>query len=250
MMPLLRIIVTGAASGIGAAICRRMAGPGTAFLVHTRRNRACAEATADHIRRAGGTASIAMADLAMAGSGRRLVAQAGERLGGLDIMIANAGYALRTALSEVSDGEFSRAHDAITRSFFEMATAAIPDLRNSSQGRIIAISSFGQHVWRPGVPSFPATSAAKSAVETLARALALELAPDGITVNAVAPGFVEKDAGAHKAMPPAALAATLAHIPMRRAGRQDEIAAAVEFLASTDASYITGQIIHVNGGLA
>ena len=99
MMPLLRIIVTGAASGIGAAICRRMAGPGTAFLVHTRRNRAGAEATADHIRRAGGTASIAMTDLAMAGSGRRLVAQAGERLGGLDVMIANAGYALRTALS-------------------------------------------------------------------------------------------------------------------------------------------------------
>jgi len=244
-----RILITGAASGIGAALCRRMAGPGERFLVHTRRNAQGAKTTAANIRAAGGTADIVLADLAEAGAGRRLVASAAERLGGLDVLIANAGYALRKPAIEAGDAAFEAAHGAISRGFFEMATEAIPHLRASVAGRIIAVSAFGPHVWRTQVPAFAVTSAAKASMETMAKALALDLALEGITVNVVSPGFIEKDPGAHFAVPPEAAAAIDQQIPMGRKGSQDEVAAVIEFVASEAASYVTGQVIHVNGGL-
>jgi 3-oxoacyl-[acyl-carrier protein] reductase len=244
-----RILVTGAASGIGAALCRRMAEPGTSILVHTRRNREGAEKVAEEVRAAGGIAEIDLVDLADAGAGRALVARAVEKLGGLDVVIANAGYALRKSALEAGDDAFEAAHGSISRGFYEMATAAIPYLRASPTGRIIAVSAFGPHVWRTQVPAFAVTSAAKASMETMAKALALDLAPEGITVNVVAPGFIEKDAGAHFAVPPQAAAEINRQIPMGRKGSQDEVAAVVEFVASEAASYVTGQVIHVNGGL-
>jgi NAD(P)-dependent dehydrogenase (short-subunit alcohol dehydrogenase family) len=99
------------------------------------------------------------------------------------------------------------------------------------------------------VPAFAVTSAAKASMEAMAKAFALDLAPEGITVNVVAPGFIEKDAGAHFAVPPEAAAEINRQIPMGRKGSRDEVAAVVEFVASEMASYVTGQVIHVNGGL-
>ena len=244
-----RILVTGAASGIGAALCRRMAEPGTSIFVHTRRNREGAEKVAEEVRATFGVAEIDLVDLADAGAGRALVARAVGKFGGLDVLIANAGYALRKSALEAGDDAFEAAHSSISRGFYEMATAAIPHLRASSAGRIIAVSAFGPHVWRTQVPAFAVTSAAKASMETMAKALALDLAPEGITVNVVAPGFIEKDAGAHFAVPPEAAAEINRQIPMGRKGSQDEVAAVVEFVASEAASYVTGQVIHVNGGL-
>ena len=244
-----RILVTGAASGIGSAVCRRMAGQGSAFVVHTRRNREGAEATVSMIRDLGGAASVEFADLARPGAGRNLVARAAKVMGGLDVLVVNAGYALKTPLTQVSDSEFEAAHATISRGFYEMATAAVMHLKVSTMPRIVAVSAFGPHVWRTSVLSFPATAAAKAAMEASARALALELAPDGIPVNVVAPGFVQKDAGAHRAMSVESLSATEAQIPMGRIGKTEEIAAVIAFCASADASYVTGQVIHVNGGL-
>ena len=249
MSPGRRILVTGAASGIGAALCRRMSEPGTWILVHTRRNREGAEKVAEEVRAAGGVAEIDLVDLADAGAGRALVARAVEKFGGLDVLIANAGYALRKSALEAGDDAFEAAHGVISRGFYEMATAAIPHLRASPAGRIIAVSAFGPHVWRTQVPAFAVTSAAKASMETMAKAFALDLAPEGITVNVVAPGFIEKDAGAHFAVPPEAAAEINRQIPMGRKGSRDEVAAVVEFVASEMASYVTGQVIHVNGGL-
>ena len=244
-----RFLITGAASGIGAAFCRRVAGPGVSILVHTRRNRDGAEKVAGEIRAAGGHAVVELADLSPAGAGRALAARAIEALGGLDVLIANAGYALRKPAFEAGDEAFEAAHGAISRSFFEMATEAVPSLRQSSAGRIIAVSAFGPHVWRTQVPAFSVTSAAKASMETMAKSLALDLAPEGITVNVVAPGFIEKDPGAHYAVPPSSTEELNRQIPMGRKGTQEEVAAVIDFIASPAASYVTGQVIHVNGGL-
>ena len=244
-----KILVTGGASGIGAAICRRMSDRNSHFLVHTRANQAGLEKTIRDIEKNGGRANSEFADLAVKGTARSLVQRAKELLGGLDVLVANAGYALKTPITDVSDEDFEKAHATISRSFFELATAAIPLLEKSDFGRIIGISAFGPHVWRTNVTPFPATAAAKASMEVTAKALALQLGPSGITVNLIAPGFVKKDQDAHAAISPETLKKLVDQIPIGRVAEPEEIAAVVAFCASNEASYITGQVIHVNGGL-
>ena len=244
------ILVTGAASGIGAAICRALAAPGIAILVHTRRNREGAEAIATAIRAAGGTAGVVLADLAEPISAGHVVAEAVRQFGGLDVLISNAGFADRTPLAGLTDAAMSASVEAIQGAFFRLARASIPHLRAGRDPRIVAVSSFVAHVFRTSVALFPASAVAKAGLEALVKALAIELGPDKVTVNAVVPGFIEKDSGAHRAIDPAALARQTAHIPLGRIGLPADVAAAVAFLASPQASYITGQSLHVDGGLA
>jgi short-subunit dehydrogenase len=241
------ILVTGAASGIGAAICRRLAAPGVAILAHTRRNEAGLAAVAEAARAAGAKVVTALGDLANPAVPASLVDAAINAFGRLDTVISNAGFADRTATADLTDDGFARSLDAIQFGFFRLARAAIPHLR--AGGRIVAVSSFVAHAFRPGVAVFPASAAAKAGMEALVRALALELAPAGVTVNAVVPGFIRKDAAAHAAIDPAALQAQLANIPAGRVGLPDEVASAVAFLAGAEAAYITGQSLHVSGGL-
>lgn len=243
------ILVTGAASGIGAAICRALASPGAAILVHTRRNREAAEAVATELRAAGAAAEVALGDLADAAVAEHLITETVTRFGGLDVLISNAGFADRTPFATLSDSAMQASVEAIQGAFFRLARAAIPHLRVGRDARVIAVSSFVAHVFRPDVAVFPASAAAKAALEALVRALAIELAPSGVTVNAVVPGFIRKDAGAHRAIDPAALQQHTAKIPMGRIGLPADVAAAVAFLASRAAGYITGQALHVDGGL-
>jgi NAD(P)-dependent dehydrogenase (short-subunit alcohol dehydrogenase family) len=241
------ILVTGAASGIGAATVRALAAPGTRLAVHTRRNRERAERVADQARNAGAEACILLGDLAEPGTAAALVRDTVERFGQLDVLVSNAGFADRAPVAELDDTAFARSHQTIEAAFLGLARAAIPHL--SEGGRIIAVSSFVAHVFRPGVPVFAASAAAKAGLEALMRALAMELAPSGVTVNAVIPGYIRKDPGAHAAIPPERLAAQTASVPMGRIGLPEEVAAAIAFLASPAASYITGHALAVDGGL-
>jgi 3-oxoacyl-[acyl-carrier protein] reductase len=243
------ILVTGAGSGIGAAICRRVAAPGVSLLVHTGSKRERAEAVAAECAEKGALCHVEIGDLADATTSRRLVEAAASRFGGLDVLIANAGFADKRLVGELDDAGFERSLAAITTGFFRLADAARPHLLASASGRIVAVSSFVAHVFRFGGGGFPASAAAKAGLEGLARSLAAQLAAAGVTVNCVVPGYVRKDAGAHAALDPTGWQRAIERVPLGRLALPDEIAAAVAFLIGPDAGYITGQSIHVDGGL-
>jgi NAD(P)-dependent dehydrogenase (short-subunit alcohol dehydrogenase family) len=244
------ILITGASSGIGAATARLLAAPETGLALHARKNRAGAEKVAGEVRAAGGEAVVLAGELGDAGTARHLVEQAAAKFGRLDVVVSNAGFADRRPVGELDRVAWEASLAAITSAFFELATAAKPWLlKAGAEGRMVGVSSFVAHAFARGVMTFPASAAAKAGMEAFARAFAVELAPSGATVNCVAPGFIEKDAAAHAAVPRDRMAEVSRSIPMARYGKPREVASVIAFLCSPAASYITGQTIHVNGGL-
>jgi NAD(P)-dependent dehydrogenase (short-subunit alcohol dehydrogenase family) len=218
------------------------------LLLHTRRNEAGLAAVAAEVRAKGAQAETILGDLADPATPAALVAGAVQHFGRLDAVIANAGFADRTAAMDLTDEAFARSTEPMVAGFLRLARAAAPHLREGTNPRIVAVSSFVAHAYRPGFPVFPASAAAKAGLEALVKALAIELAP-AVTVNAVAPGFVRKDAGAHVAMSLAGMQERAQWIPLGRIAEPADIAAAIAFLAGPDAAYITGQVLHVDGGL-
>ncbi|MCZ8149687.1 MAG: SDR family oxidoreductase, partial [Roseomonas sp.] len=233
------VLVTGAASGIGAACCRRLAAPGTAILVHTRKNADGAERVAAAVRAAGGEAAVMLGDIADSALPAALVEGAVGRFGGLGTVIHAAGFADKTPFAEAQDATFAKSLDTVLWGFIRLARAALPHVGEGGDGRIVAISSFVAHVFRTDVATFPASAAAKAGMEALVRALAVEAAAAGTTVNAVSPGYTRKDPGAHAALTAAQWDAVTAKIPLKRLGTPEDVAAMVAFLASAEAGYVT-----------
>lgn len=233
-------LVTGGSRGIGSAIAKRLAAEGATVAITYASNMAAADATVASITDAGGTAFAFQADAADPASQRAGIEQAATALGGIDILVHNAGVAEFSAVADDTDETYDRQFAVNVKGLHVGTRAALPHLRDG--GRIILIGSIS------GELAFPATtvySATKAAVAALARGWAKDLAPRNILVNTVQPGPIDTD------MNPAdsEFAAQMLHaIPLGRYGKVDEIAGAVAFLAGPDASYITGTTLSIDGG--
>jgi 3-oxoacyl-[acyl-carrier protein] reductase len=236
------ILITGSGSGIGAATALQLARPGTGLVIHARQNEEGCKRIAEDVIKKGAESVVSLGDLSDLEFAKNLVDTAVETFGGLDVLIANAGFPDLHTFNELNQNGLGYCFKAMTVGFFHMATRAIPHLEKAETGRVVTISSHNAHVFRPNYPLFPGSAASKSALEVLTRTLAIQLAPYNVTVNCVVPGFI----GPH---PEDEMESMYAHVPLGRVGKPDEVAALIAVLVSPDASYITNQIIHVNGGL-
>lgn len=243
------LIVTGAASGIGAAIARKCAGPDTRLLLHTGKNADTLAAVAQDCIAAGSQVITELGDLGDPALPALLVSRARTAFGTVDQIVSNAGKASKAPFGQFSHDDLMRDFAIMPGAFAGLVTAALPDLETSPWGRVVAISSFVAHVHGKAGTSFPTTSAAKAAIEALVEALALQLAPMGTTVNSVVPGFTRKQGGGHLAVTTDTLSAAMAATPTGRLTEPDDIAATVAFLLSQEAGQITGTAVHVDGGL-
>lgn len=245
-------LVTGAASGIGAATVRAIAAGSGGLALHTRgeneASRQRLEQVAIELRRTGLDVLTLYGDLGKGGAGAQLVAATVEHFGGLDHLVSNAGFADKRTIAELDRASLDRSHAAMTGAFFELAQAAAKPLAASGRGSLVYLSSFVAHRFVPG-GLFPASAAAKAAGEALMRSLAAELAPAGVTVNAVIPGYTQKDGG-HSALAAEGWQRAAEATPLGRIAKPADIAALIAFLLSSGARHITGQAIAVDGGLS
>ncbi|GAA2839303.1 SDR family NAD(P)-dependent oxidoreductase [Kribbella solani] len=241
------VVVTGASSGIGAAAAVGFAEAGASVALHYHRNEDGAKHTVGAVQTAGGTASLHQADLADPASADAFVEEVLARHGRIDVLVNNAGDLVnRSPVADVPDEEFHRILDVNLTSVFALSRRIVPVFKAQGGGSIINVTSIAGRTGGAGGSVVYATS--KGAVSTFTRGLAKELAPDGIRVNAIAPGviktpFHDRHTGEDQ------LRAMLATIPMGRTGTPHECVGTILFLASERmSSYVTGQIIEVNGG--
>jgi NAD(P)-dependent dehydrogenase (short-subunit alcohol dehydrogenase family) len=236
-------LVTGASRGIGRAIALRLAGDGAAVAVNYRERRDRAEEVVELITRAGGRALAIAADLASAADCARLVESARQALGPIDIVVNNAGVFRQGDLADFDFSQMDGMRNVNVDGLVRVTRAVAGDMKARRWGRIVNITSIaGIGTTSAGTTFYAAT---KAAVITLTRRFALDLGPHGITVNAIAPGFIATDMSAQTG---ADFDAIAAKAMMRRVGSPDDIAAAASFLVSEQAGFITAQLLTVDGG--
>lgn len=241
-------VVTGSSRGIGQAVAERFARDGAKVVVNYVRNRQAADAVVAGIRKAKGEAIAVKADVAKKADAERLIKAAIKAFGRLDILVSNAGIIIDRPFIESSDKDWMASIETNLHGFFNVCRAALPPMLKQKWGRIIATGSCITEIADFGGNKYAVCTASKGGITAMLRPIAAEVAREGVTVNAVSPGYIATKMLGE--IDPAGLEAALRLVPMRRYGKPSEIAAAMAFLASDDAAYITGQVLRVNGGMS
>jgi 3-oxoacyl-[acyl-carrier protein] reductase len=243
-------LITGASRGIGAATARALAADGWSVGINYRRDREGAEAVAGSIEDAGGTAVAHCADVADAAAAEEMLARLTEELGPVLVLVNNAGMTADNLSMRLSDEDWDRVLDVNLTAAFRLTRAALGPMMRQRYGRVINVSSVVGLRANPGQANY---AASKAGLIAFTRTVAAEVARRGVTVNAVAPGLIETELtrdftgdGADSNGSGALLDA----IPARRTGTPEEVAAAIRFLASDQAGYVTGTVLPIDGGMS
>lgn len=239
-------LITGSGQNIGKAIALAYARQGANVVLNGHRNQAAIDAVAAEVRELGVGALAVLADVGDPAAVQSMVDQATKTFGSVDISVSNASLRLHTPFLDISLEEWQRIINSNLNASFYLARAVIPGMKRNGWGRIIHIS--GRDGFMP-IPNRVHNITCKAGVYAMAKALALEFGPHGITANTVSPGLIDttRDWTQYPQFRNG-YGERIKEIPVRRAGHVDEIAAACAYLASDDAGFVTGQVIHVNGG--
>ena len=239
-----RALVTGASRGIGRAVALRLASEGASVALNYNSGREEAEAVAAEIAAAGGSAVTLQGNVADAGQAEALVDAAAAALAGLDILVNNAGITRDNLLMRLSEDDWDAVVDTNLKGAFLCTKAAIRPMLRQRSGRIVNMSSVVALTGNPGQANY---TAAKAGLIGFTRTVAREVASRGITVNAIAPGFIATQMV--DSIPEDLQAQIRERIPLGAFGTPEDVAGCVAFLVSADAAYITGQVLSIDGGL-
>ena len=237
-------LVTGASRGIGRAVALALAAAGARVAINYAGNVKAAEEVKASIEAAGGTAILCQADVADSAAVEAMVAAVVKEFGTIDILVNNAGITRDTLLMRMKDEDFAKVLDTNLKGVFYCTKAVSKLMMKKRAGRIVNMASVVGLVGNAGQTNY---AAAKAGVIGFSKSAAKELASRGITVNVVAPGFIGTDMTA--GLPESVKEKMLTDIPLGRMGEPEDVANAVLFLASDQASYITGQVVNVDGGM-
>jgi 3-oxoacyl-[acyl-carrier protein] reductase len=238
-------LVSGASRGIGRAVALELARAGAAVGLIARDATRLAE-VAEQIQALGGRSTVSLADFETPGAAAAAANVCQDVLGPIDVLVNNAGQSSREPIENLTDDEWRRVFQVNLDAAFELSRAVLPAMRARGWGRIVNVASISGQTG--GVRGSVVYASSKGGLIAFTKALARDVAPFGVTVNAVAPGQIATDMGSK--LTSAQLRDLTAQIPVGRLGRPDEIAAAVRFLASPEASYITGATLDINGGIS
>ncbi len=241
-------VITGSSRGIGKAIALRFAEEGARIVVNCRTSMDEAKLVVDQIADNGSQAIAVQADVSIQTDAERLRDEALAAFSRIDILISNAGIVIDCPFIDSTDDDWEAAIGNNLKGFFNVTRAILPHMIERKYGRIIATGSIITDVADFGSNKYSICTASKGGIVSMMHPIAAEVAQHGITVNAVSPGYISTEMLG--TIDPTGLEESLKLIPMRRYGKPEEIAAAMVFLASDEAAYITGQTLRVNGGMS
>jgi len=242
-----RVLVTGSSKGIGRGIATRFAEEGADVVINYNTDPRGAEEVLAEVQALGRRGAIVHANLGSVDEVRGLLDQSAEALGGLDVLVNNAGIEKHAPFWDVTERDFDAVLDVNLKGVFFATQAFVQQCRSAGrQGKIINISSVHEEL---AFPNFAAYCASKGGVRMLTRSLAVELGPLGITINSIAPGAIETPINATLLNDPVKLQSLVRQIPLGRLGQPADVAGLAVFLASNDSDYVTGTTYFVDGGL-